>query len=956
MINKSAIIVFLSGLICISSYGQTLEGKVYDDLGPLMEAEVKIAGTDIGVLTDEEGNFKLALPRNKSIDIVVSYTFYEDYTIKQLSLKKGETRKFSFLMVMEGGEPPVIDGKPDLGKANVLLTQQANSSKTFNGTTSQEIARTGDVNAAAAVKRISGVSIEGGKYVFVRGLGDRYTKTVLNGLNIPGLDPDRNSIQLDIFPSNIINNIKVYKTYSPDLPGDFTGGLVDIVTQDFPEKASFNISAGIGFNPQMHLNSDYITNQKGKRDWLGMDDGSRALPIGKYTAIPDEAIAGSELTNYTSSFSSNMAAQSARSLLNTNLAISGGDKQEIKLFGKAAVLGYNGALSYRNGIKFYETALYNRYTKDPLSEASDLVLQERRVGKLAQHNVIWSALGSAGLKFDKSKFNLILLHSQNGLNQTSERRRENLDQTGAILIEDILTYTQRSVSNATFKAGFNFNKFEVEASNAFTKSNISDPDFRTTAFAITTGDTLLALGDGAGVSRFFRNLDEVNNHSNFTIKFPFKVKGKESYILAGGSALVKSREFEVQSYQFRVKGQSTFNGDPNVLFQDENIWTPETETGTYVIGNFEPVNNFNASQMILAGFVMNELHLNRLKAVYGARLEKGQMWYTGQNNDGSISYRNTLTLDEVDVLPSVNLIYDLKSDDSTSRKMNLRASYNHTLARPSFKEKSIAQIFDPISSRTFIGNIDLKQTNVINYDFRWEYFMNRGELVSVSVFRKQFTGHIEMVPFETAPDNLKPRNSGNSSVTGLEIEVKKNLNFISTKLENWSFGANLTLVQSKMDMNTVMVSNVASDAITNTEYDSRLANAREGEVIGQYRQMTGQAPLMLNLGINYANADNGLNANVSYNVKGKTLTVVGIGLVPDVFSSPFHSLNCKLSKQFSRTKISLKAANILNQSIAQVYDSYELSSDAEAYFSLLHPGRTFSVSFAIALVKKESKK
>ncbi len=933
-----------------------LEGKVYDDLGSLMEAEVKIDGTDVGTLTDVDGNFKLNLPANKPVDIVVSYTFYEDYTIKALSLKKGETKKFSFQMVMDGGVPPVIDGRPDGNKANVLLTQQANSSKIFNGTTSQEIARAGDVNAAAAVKRISGVNIEGGKYVFVRGLGDRYTKTVLNGLNIPGLDPDRNSIQLDIFPSNIIKNIKVYKTYSPDLPADFTGGLVDIVTQDFPEKASFTISGGIGINPNMHLNSNYITYESGSRDWLGMDDGGRQMPLGKYTVIPDEAVAGQELTNYTKSFSSTMAAQSARSLFNSNFSLSGGQKHDVNVFGKEAILGYNGALSYRNGIKFFERAIFNRYTKDPDEEASQLFLQESREGKLAQHNVIWSALGSAGLKFDKSKLNLILLHSQNGLSQTSERRKENFDQTGAILIEDILTYTQRSVSNATVKADFELGKLDVQASNAFTKSNISDPDFRTTSFAITTGDTLLALGDGAGVSRFFRDLNELNNHSNFNLKIPLKLNNMESYIVAGGSALLKSREFEVQSYQFRVKGATTFNGDPNSLFQDENIWTPETESGTYVIGNYEPVNNFIASQNILAGFVMNELRFNKLKAVYGARIEKAQMWYTGQNNDGSVVYNKALTLDEVDILPSLNVIYELQSNDSTSRKMNIRASYNHTLARPSFKEKSIAQIFDPISSRTFIGNINLNQTNVINYDLRWEYFMNRGELVSVSLFRKQFSGHIELVPFETAPDNLKPRNSGSSTVTGVEFEFRKRLGFISKKLENLSLISNLTLVQSKMDMNTVMVSNLNLVEGSLSEYDSRLANARDGEEIDQFRTMTGQSPIMLNLGLNYENQERGLNASLSYNVKGKTLAIVGVGLVPDVFVSPFHSLNLKMSKEFSRTKISLKATNILNQSLAQVYDSSDPSTESESYFSLLNPGRTFSVTCSITMNKKEPKK
>ncbi|MBL4704702.1 MAG: carboxypeptidase-like regulatory domain-containing protein, partial [Flavobacteriales bacterium] len=297
MTVKSTLIIFLLSMVTSFGYNQILEGTISDEFGPLMQAEIKIAGTNKGTLSDMEGHFQLKISPNQEVDIIISYTFYEDFTIKKLRLKENENRTFSINMVMEGGTPPVIDGNPDTGTSNVMLAQQANSSKTFNGTTAQEIAKTGDVNAAAAVKRISGVNIEEGKYVYVRGLGDRYTTTQLNGLNIPGLDPDRNSIQLDIFPANIIKNIKVYKSFSPDLPGDFTGGLVDITTQDFPEKGFFDISGGVGFNPSMHFNKNYISYSGGKRDWIAMDDGTRKLPLAPQTIIPDEAIAGNELTN-----------------------------------------------------------------------------------------------------------------------------------------------------------------------------------------------------------------------------------------------------------------------------------------------------------------------------------------------------------------------------------------------------------------------------------------------------------------------------------------------------------------------------------------------------------------------------------------------------------------------------------------------------------------------------------
>ncbi len=955
---KSLLSILTLTVLTFAGYSQTFEGTVADEFGPLMEAEVKISGTDNGVLTDFDGKFSLTIPADQPTDIEISYTFYRTILLKGVTLAKGETLNRDLVMVMDTGEEGDSTGSGgpldivlNVQEDNVVILDEmrTKSASTMDMKGAKEIRQAGDNNIGAAVARIPGVSIEGGKYVYVRGLGDRYTKTVLNGLEIPGLDPDKNSIQLDIFPTTIVKNIAVYKAFTPNLPGDFTGGLVDIRTIDFPDKKSFEFSFGGSYNPAMHFNNNYVTYEGGKTDWLGYDDLTRNLPLSKYTKIPDEAVAGEELTTITRTFSQTMAAQSATSLMNMNFSASGGDSKKDTLFSKPVTAGYAASLSYRNNFVLYENAQFGRYTKDPDASENELFLQEDRKGKLAQRNVIWSALLSGGLQFKKARYGITVLHSQNGLSQTADRKRENFDQTGAVLLEDILTYTQRSVSNIMTRAEFNVENVQIEVSNAFTYSHISDPDFRTTAFAITTGDTLLALGDGAGVSRFWRNLQETNNQTKLDFTVPLTwFKKHKSQLKFGGSALFKGRDFSVQSYQFRVKGQTTFNGDPDYLFLPENIWTPETETGTYTVGNYEPANTFYAYQTTFGGYLMNDVSIKKLRAVYGARVEQTMMWYTGENNDGSEVYIDDLTLDALNVLPSASLIYKIKDSqpfDTLYQKMNLRASYNHTVARPSFKEKSIAQIFDPVSSRTFIGNIDLEQTNIVNYDLRWEYFFARGEVISVSAFHKQFDGHIELVPFETAPDNLKPRNSGQSDVTGIEFETRKTLGFLSDKLFNWGIGANVTIVNSRMDMNTVIVTNATETEPAVTEFESRNANARVGETIGQYRPMTGQAPYMINGSLNYGSRKFGINANLSYNVQGPTLTIVGVGLVPDVYTLPFHSLNFKVSKEFTkRFQLSFKANNILAQKRQLVFQSYHTETIVSpAYFSLLDPGTTFSV-------------
>lgn len=938
----------LSFFLVTTALGQTgtLKGTIYDDFGePLLATDIHVVGTEYRATTDLDGKYQLKLPSG-TYSVLYQAPFFADQTVTDVVIKNGESTTLDVVM-NDGSE--VIDGGVVITAKQIKNTEAAmdaarnKSSNVTDGISSETFKKTGDQNAAAAVKRVPGVSVQGGKYVFVRGLGDRYTKTILNGLDIPGLDPDRNAIQMDIFPTNIIKNIIVYKTFSPNLSGDFTGGLVNIETQDFPDDPSFNVSIGGRFRPGMHFNSNYLGYEGSPTDILGFDNGTRKLPINELRPIPDPVLADPLLTTLTSSFSPTMSAKRMTSGMDSKITVSGGNSFKSK--NDKITFGFNGAISHKNQYVYYKKAVFSQYTKDPDTGVKKLFEQERRSGAIGQHNVLWSALLSGGIKFEKSKYNITLLRSQNGQSQASDRSRNNFDQTGATLLEDILTYTERALTNVTVQANYNFEKIKFDVNNSLTFSSIDDPDFRTTAFSTTSGDTTLQLGDGAGVSRFFRFLNERNNNTTLNFTVPFQMAERTGKVKFGASALSKTRDFGVNAYQFRVENRFSFSSNPDDLFKPGAIWDPNTRTGTYVIGNREPVNFYEASQNVLAGYGLVELPVvDRLRVIVGARAEQNQMFYTGQNNSGSKIYNNEKTLDKFNILPSANIIYALVKDT-----MNLRFSFNQTLARPSFKEKSIAQIFDPITSRTFIGNIDLEQTNILNFDLRWEWFFKRGQIVSVSAFFKTFDGHIELVPFETAPDNLKPRNSGESRVFGVELEARKGLDFISDTNNRFSIGTNITFVQSQMDMNTVIISNANSKK---TEFESRKENARDGEKIDRFRPMTGQSPFIINANFNYRNVAWKLNANLSYNVQGPALAVVGLGIVPDVYTQPFHSLNLKVSKELSDVvSLSAKVTNILGDKREQLYTSF---GDETGTFSLLDPGRIISLtaSFNLANLKK----
>ncbi len=340
--------------------------------------------------------------------------------------------------------------------------------------------------------------------------------------------------------------------------------------------------------------------------------------------------------------------------------------------------------------------------------------------------------------------------------------------------------------------------------------------------------------------------------------------------------------------------------------------------------------------------------LKDLKAIVGVRAENYVQHYTGQDQQGENILDNEKVLDNLNFFPSVNLIYNLKE------KQNIRLSYSKTIARPSLKELSYAQIFDPISGITFIGGLsddtgidndgnevvywdgNLVSTNIHNLDLRWEFFQTNGHMLSVSGFYKKFSNPIEMVQFATTQKiQIQPRNVGDGQLLGAELELRQSFDILSENLSNFSIASNFTYVQSRVKL-------------SESEYDSRALSARTGQTIDKYRDMAGQSPYLLNLGVTYDGGTNGiwegLEGGLYYNVQGRTLQVVGIKDRPDIYTEPFHSLNLNVTKQFKKGfGIGFKVKNILNSKVQTVYKSYEAG---DQYYEFRETGTSYSLSLS----------
>ena len=894
--------------------GLIMDGE-YDE--PMAFANVIVKGSTIGTTTDFDGKYSLDLEPGE-YTLTFSFVGYQTIEVSEILIKSDEVEQVDVTLSTNTLDEIIITTTVRKNTESAVLDIQKKSAVMLDGLSSQGIKKAGASNIASAVKSVPGVSVQGGKYVYVRGLGDRYTKSILNGVDIPGLDPDRNTIQMDIFPTNILENIIVIKSAAAEYPADFTGGVVDIVTRDFPTKKETSFSIGSAYNSEMHFKNDFLIGPSEGTDFLGFDNNSRSRPINRYQYIPGTFENYPLLTQLTSSFNPILQAERKTSKNNFNFGFTTGNQF---LVGDNDKLGYQFSLSYRNETSFYKNRVDNRLTKDPNNSSNYNLLTSRlSTGDEGENNIILSGLAGLVYKRENSKYKLNLLHIQNGESVGGYFNQE-ASQAGAgggieQYTKDVIQYTQRSVTNLLLNGQHNIeNGWNIDWKISPTLATVLDKDHRTTAFQITQeGDAIIAPSSSGYPQRVWRDLFEFNlaNQVNFLKKYT--LKDKPAKLKFGGGMTYKFRDFELDYYIFTSTNPVVPNGQANNLLLTENIWTPETQAGTHLVfGNlYQSANSYEGEQRIYSGYFSNEFELiENLKSVVGIRTELFQSYYTGQNQSGSQVFYNEKIIDNFDIYPSANLILSLNENS------NLRSSFSKTTARPSFKEASRAQIYDAISDRLFIGNLDLKPSYIDNLDMRYEIFGDKGDIIAFSGFYKTFKDPIELTFFASAPNQLTARNLGSAKVYGAEFEIRKPLNIISDDVRKWRFSLNASLIKSSLEM-------------FEDEYNNRLNAARDGESISRTRDLQGQSPFLINSNIEFLNEETGFQYGLFYNVQGRTLEVVGTGIVPDVYTVPFHSLNFNLKKFLDddgKSSISIKAKNILNSKKESVYESFNISDE-----------------------------
>lgn len=919
-----------------------ISGKVIDKvtgeelIGVSIQAVSKANGSLKGAISDFEGNFSFEVDSGL-YNITVTYTSYAKFIVENYEAKAGTVNVLDVPLGAETTEiaEVVITAAVVRNTDASLIALQKRSFSIQDGISSQQIGRTGVANAADAMKQVTGAVVEGGKFIVMRGLGDRYSISQLNGITMPSTDPYRNSSSLDLIPSQMVENIITLKTFTPDLPGNFSGGLVNITTKTIPDKFNLYVSVSGSYNSQASFNDQFLGHgdDAGKNDWLGFDGGGRKIPDVLTVEANRLQLSQSSYLNARQPGEQfdplrQLLLQSSRELsnvyipkqktapINHGLNFSIGDNY--KILGNS--LGFNLGFNYSREFTHIENAAVNTFTNSGASLFDYQTLTETRSVETPHLGGLFNIAYKIGA-------NNVISGNIIYNNDTDITGRQQSGSFPGVLSVPSATYVVNAMEfirrqYVSYQIGGRhvlpqLNDIEITYNGSINNSLQEEPDTRyfahSTYFDENNNEQRYEINEAEfrPPFHFWRDLEDKSSEAKIDLSIPFLRRGNagsSNQIKFGGFYNKMTRSFS--EYTFGLNRHpdipvslfpTSFQGDWDAFFDYQNYTILDTtfnssgnvqryRMGYHYINQINQRNFYDGDQEIFAGYLMAVYNvLPRLKVIAGARIE---------TTDLSVVSQDTLlapsNLDLTDVLYSVNLIYSLND------KSNIRLAASRTLARPNMRELAPFEQFDTKNGFFNIGNPNLKRTLISNFDLRYELYPQQGELFAASLFYKLFEDPIlrRFSPTATLPE-LGYTNIDNAQVYGVELEFRKGLGFIGGEFwEKLSFNSNIAFIISEYDVPKDEVD--ASRGIDAT-YDVTT------------RPFQGQAPYIINAALSYIHLGKGWESTLSFNVSGRRLYNISLAAVPDVYEEPVPLLNFNLTKRFlDHWQVTFSARNILN--------------------------------------------
>ncbi|MGX5818559.1 outer membrane beta-barrel protein [Chitinophaga lutea] len=891
---------------------QSASGKVTGKLTDKKTGELLIGVTVLvqqsakGAVTDVEGRYLLQLaPGTYTLDF--KYMGYQTKSIADVVIKAGQTVNLDIAL----DEPKskelqevVIRGSYKQETINALYVAQKNNPSISSGISGESIRRSPDRNTGEVLKRVSGASIQDNKYIIVRGLSDRYNTATINNAILPSTEPDRKAFSFDIIPSNLVDNIVINKTASPDMPGDFSGGLVQVYTKDIPTENYLQVSAGFGYNTQSTF-KDIKGMARGKNDWLGFDDGTRALP----SSFPKSAAKYNALTldqqlDQTRKFKNNYGVQSfGNALPSANFQLTWGNRSRLKNEGS---FGSIISLTYRNSetINPSERFDYQADSKSPEYGFDDILYKyNTSVGAIANFTYV---KGNNKVSF-KNIANRIF---DNVFVERSGYNNDNL-QVIRSYGQDL---TEKTMINSQLEGSHKLNQhdWKLDWNLNYSLTDRNQPDMKTLSYGkpISAKDdpsvpyrAQVPFGTAArNAFRFFSGLQDNSFGGNVQLAVPFNIGGVKQTLKAGGMKLYKTRYFSARALGYVWADAGSYNeaqleAGPDKIFSAENI-----RPDAFVLDEItNKTDKYDATSDLVAGYVMFDNKIgDKLRIVWGARGESYYQYVKTADPSGKTVKQDVTYFD---FLPSANFTY------AVNDKSNIRLSGSRTVSRPELRELSNFSFYDFVTFSSMMGNPYLKRATITNVDLRYELYPRAGEAITASVFFKDFTDPIEQnVDPGSTPNRrlISFSNAPKAQTYGFEIELRKKLDFISaeTFMKDVTFFTNAAIMRSSVDLQGLTSDNLS-------------------------RPLQGQSPYLVNAGLQYASPDNGLSVSALYNRVGHRIFLVGFQGYEDIYENGRNILDLQISKRILRQKGELRFnyGDILNQ--ASIF--YQNTDDKKKY-------------------------
>jgi outer membrane receptor protein involved in Fe transport len=891
-----------------------IKGVVIEDKTgqPLPGATVTIVELNKSRVTDANGNFTFSKIAPGSYVVKVLALTFQEKEISEVVVVADEIYNLTISLLEKNNQlDEVVIKAPTKAKVESvksLLTMQKNSATVSDGISAETIKRTPDKNTSDVLKRISGASIQDNRFVIIRGLNDRYNASLLNGSPLPSSESDRKAFSFDIFPSNMLDNIIINKTASPDLPGEFAGGVVQINTKSVPDKDFQSISVGSGYNTVTTF-KEGKTYKGSPTDWLGFDNGTRDLP----NALPGtgafNSLSPTERSEIAKTFEYDWSINNETFKPNTSFQYSIGRNYDIK--DKVFGFLFSATHNLSNNINEFVDSEF-----DESGTGAPSVIASNYEGANFSQQVLTSAIANFSFKFNQNNSltfkNIFSINSRDLV--VTRQGKEDVTDVG-VFDEDIRWFTSNRIYSGQF-GGEHYlpsSKIKIGWSAFYSDINRSIPNLRNNRYFTndpdstnpgdSTPNAVMQLNTGGtnyagGI--FFSELKENSSGGKFDISKKFTI-GEDftNEIKTGAFVQSRDRDFFARQLQYnQLEDNGDFNTSlltlPNeTIFNVENmgVLSPGVNGSPQVNGftlfELSKLSDaYKAGSQLYAGYLMLDNRYKKFRLVWGVRMEDFTQTLNTRTDQKIINSKTN----QVDFLPSANLIFSISS------KKNLRLSYSKTLNRPEFRELAPFGFYD-FTNRFFTqGNPDLVRATVQNYDIRYEFYPGKGQLFSVSYFLKKFKNPIEIIQ-QSLNRTLTYGNANSAKSSGIEIEFRTLLSSIFNAesmvlLDDLTLFSNLAIIKSNAD-------------VSNINY----ANPEKS------RPMQGQSPYVFNAGIQYANKDNGWIVSTNINRVGNRIVFGSSEIEPSLWEKSRTFLDVQIAKSFYKNKMELKLniQNILAQ-------------------------------------------